>query len=183
VGASGVVALLDQRHNEAVEEIWEELRREAGILRPQPDIPHYSYHVAESYDESAVEAALRKLAASSRPFRAWTTGLGVFTTPAPVVYVAVVRSLELSRYQRWAWWEIEPSARSSLDYYRPERWVPHITLAQQGLTADNLAAAIRLLANRELHWPIEVDNIAWVDGSSPEQPLRLRLPLGKEAPD
>jgi hypothetical protein len=56
-------------------------------------------------------------------------------------------------------------------------------LAQQGLTADNLAAAIRLLANRELHWPIEVDNIAWVDGSSPEQPLRLRLPLGKEAPD
>ena len=183
MGASGVVALLDERHNQLVAEIWDRLRHEAGIPLPQPALPHFSYHVAERYKAPALETALRGLAANSKPFRAWTSGLGVFTQPVPVLYVAVVRSPELSRYQRWAWWEVHPTANGSLDYYLPERWVPHITLAQQGLTPENLAEAIRLLAGRDFHWPLDIDNISYVDGSQPEQKLRLRLMLGGEARD
>jgi 2'-5' RNA ligase len=183
VGASGVVALLDERHNEAVEQIWIKLSREAGVRRPEPALPHFSYHVAERYDVPRLGTALRGLAANSKPFRAWTSGLGVFTQPVPVLYIALVRSPELSRYQRWAWWEVHPTASGSLDYYLPERWVPHITLAQQGLTTGKLAEAVHLLAGQNFHWPIEIDNVAYVDGSQPEHKLQLKLKLGEEARD
>lgn len=182
MGASGVAALLDPEHTEAVERIWDELKREAGVPPPQPALPHFSYHVAESYDEAALELAMRGLAANSKPFRVWTSGLGIFTEPVPVLYVAVVRSLELSRYQRWTWWEVHPTASAPLDHYLPERWVPHITLAQ-GLTAEKLAAAVQVLAGRDFHWPIAVDNVVYVDGSQPEHKLRLKLTLGENARD
>jgi 2'-5' RNA ligase len=178
MGASGVASLLDEQHSEAVQAIWDELDREAGVPRPQPAFPHFSYHVAESYEEGPLEVAIRGLAQNSKPFRVWTSGLGVFTTPVPVLYVAVVRSLELSRYQRWVWWEVSPTARNGLDHYQPERWVPHITLAQQGLTAENLAQAIKVLAGKEFHWPIDIDTIAYVDGSQDRHELRLNLDMG-----
>ena len=126
---------------------------------------------------------MRGLAANSKPFRVWTSGLGLFTQPVPVLYVSLVRSPELSRYQRWTWWEVHPAASGSLDYYLPERWVPHITLAQQGLSSEKLAGAVRLLGGRDFHWPIEIDNIAYVDGTQPEHKLQLKLELGEEARD
>src|ERR1044071_8269940 len=93
----GVVTLLDDQHYARVEAIWEELGQKFDVrgMYVTP-YPHFSFQVAEQYDESACESFLRDLAARTRPFRVRTAGLGIFTVASPILYISVVRSPPLS---------------------------------------------------------------------------------------
>ena len=66
----GVVSLLDDRHYARVEAIWEELGQKFDVrgLYVTP-YPHFSFQVAEQYDESACAEFLSSLAARTKPFR------------------------------------------------------------------------------------------------------------------
>jgi 2'-5' RNA ligase len=176
MSVSGVVSLLDERHDSLVEEIWEDLYRNFR-LRLQPPIAHFSYHVAEAYDSGKLEQIVKSLTHEARPFRVRTSGLGLFTKPQTVIYVALVRDLELSRFQRWLCQEIQLTASGPLDFYRPARWVPHITLAQQGLDATNLGEIVGYLGCREFTWELEVDNIALIEPSRRGASVRFKMPL------
>jgi hypothetical protein len=46
----GVVSLLDAEHATAVHQLWAEFERELGLKTELPP-PHYSYHIAEIYQE------------------------------------------------------------------------------------------------------------------------------------
>jgi 2'-5' RNA ligase len=180
MSVSGVVSLLDERHDGLVEEIWADLYGKFG-LRLQPPIAHFSYHVAEAYDSAKLERIVRSLAEQARSFGVRTSGLGLFTKPQAVVYVALVRDLELSRFQRWLCEAIHSAASGPVDYYMPARWVPHITLAQQGLDAANLGEVVAYLGCREFAWELVVDNIALIAPSTQGAKVRFKVPLGGEA--
>ncbi len=98
----GVVSLLDGVHQQAIADLWDELEQTCGIkrLREILPYPHVSYHVAEEYDFDRLDGALTRLAATSAPFVVQTTGVGIFTGASPVLYLAVVRNPELTRYQQ-----------------------------------------------------------------------------------
>src|SRR5947209_8511347 len=84
----GVVSLLDDRHYARVEAIWEELGQKFDVRGMYVvTYPHFSFQVAEQYDDGACETALRELAARTRPFRVRTAGLGVFTVASPILYI------------------------------------------------------------------------------------------------
>src|SRR5690348_10878558 len=94
-----VVSLLDREHEARIEALWDELAREFGVdaLLSRVAIPHFSYHVAEKYDEPKLEAALRTFAHVHRPFTVRCAGLGIFTGPNPVLYIPIVRNGDLSQ--------------------------------------------------------------------------------------
>ena len=103
----GVVSLLDDQHYARVEAIWEELGQKFDVrgMYVTP-YPHFSFQVAEAYDEAACESYLRSLAARTRPFRVRTAGLGIFTVANPILYINVVRSpaiIARPRSQRRCW--------------------------------------------------------------------------------
>lgn len=171
----GVVSLLDNEHYALVESIWAELEREFGVrgIYVTP-FPHFSYQVAESYAVEAVEATLRETALSAQPFKIRTAGLGIFNVTHPVLYIPIVRSPELSALHEHLWQRLAPAANSAPEYYRPEMWMPHITLAHGDINQDKLAEIVRAFGERQFHWEINVNNLSLIYDTGTEQGLRCR---------
>jgi 2'-5' RNA ligase len=172
----GVVSLLDERHCGLVEELWAELARRFGLRGiAQTPYPHFSYQVAESYELALLEPILRRFADNSGGFNIRTTGLGVFTGPKPVLYVPVVRSTALTRFQRELWPELSRVAGGVVDYYHPENWIPHITLATDDLTPQSLCAVMGWLADRSFNWEIKINNLALIQDTADGKELRFHF--------
>ena len=176
----GVVSVLDDDHYRRVEALWAELAEALGLRRTMvTPVPHFSYHVAEQYDLEPLEAVLRTFAASTPPFRVRANGLGVFTGLRPVLYLPVVRTSDLSALHHALWHETSRYAAGIVDYYRPERWLPHITLAHGDVRPDDLAAAVRAFAARDVDWEIAIDNVSLIYDTGTRQELRFRFELGR----
>jgi 2'-5' RNA ligase len=173
----GVVTLLDDRHYARVQAIWEELEQKFGVRGMfVMQYPHFSYQVAEAYDELACESRLKELAARTRPFRVRTAGLGVFTVASPVLYVPLVRTPQLSELHRDIWDGVgHPTLSPVTHYYHPDEWAPHVTLAQGDIDPDRLAEIVRLLSRRNFHWEITVSNLAIIYDTGREQGVRCRF--------
>ena len=174
----GVVSLLDDEHYTQLEGIWQELADDFGVrgIYVTP-YPHFTYQVAEEYDVKAVETILHDRAARMRPFKIRTAGLGVFTLAHPVLYIPVVRSPELSALHQSIWDEIArtPNCDDVAVYYRPDMWMPHITLAHGDIDHEQLARIVRVLATRNFHWEMTVNNLSLIYDTGTEQGLRCRF--------
>ncbi|MDT7778194.1 MAG: hypothetical protein QOC99_706 [Acidobacteriota bacterium] len=176
----GVVSLLDDQHYARVEAIWEELGQKFDVRGMYvTTYPHFSFQVAEAYDEEACEHALRELAARMRPFRARTAGLGIFTVASPILYIPVVRSPALSDLHREIWCSVKQRVPGPVaHYYQPEEWAPHVTLAQGDIDQDKLAEIVRFLSRRNFHWEFNVTNVSIIYDTGREQGLRRRFNFG-----
>ncbi len=176
---NGVVSLLDPEHYALTEALWAELAGALGLrgVYATP-YPHFSYHVAAGYDRARLQSALQQATAGAQAFMVTTAGLGVFTGPAPVLYLPVVRTPELSAFHARLWPALEAAATGSVPYYAPPNWVPHITLGFGDLTPATLAQALTLLGGRDFNWEIHVDNLAYVDDADGQPSLAQKLFLG-----
>jgi 2'-5' RNA ligase len=174
----GIVTLLDPAHYAATEALWTELAEALGLRGVYvTPFPHFSYHVAHGYARDALAAALSQ-AAATPPFTVTTAGLAVFTGPAPVLYIPVVRTAALSAFHAALWEALEPAAAASQAYYAPDSWVPHITLGFGDLTRATLTEAVRLLGGRSFTWEIPVDHLAYIDDAGGTQSVAQRVSLG-----
>ena len=153
---NGVVSLLDSSATAQVHAIWAEMRAAHGIGEAARRVPwpHLSYHIAPRYDPVTLESGLRALARETRPLEIRATGLGIFTGPTPVLYVAVTRSPALSDLHAKAWAACDAAADDPSPLYAPNVWVPHITLAHLDVTPANLPGLIADLAGRDFAWTI-----------------------------
>lgn len=173
-----VVALLDAPHYELVEELWARMAQKFGLRGIyQTPFSHFSYQVAPHYDLTALEPVMREIAASQPPFRVRTAGLGIFTGPQPVVYLPVVRSPELTRFHAAIWPRLAAAGTGLLGYYRPESWVPHITMAFGDVSAENLGAVVTWLNEQDLDWELDVGNLSLIYNDGTRQGLKWRIPL------
>ena len=175
----GIVSLLDDEHYARVESIWEQLERELGVsgIYSTP-FPHFSYQVAEGYDTAAVEGVLQAIASRIAPFKIRTAGLGIFNVTHPVLYIPVVRSPVLSALHETLWTEIAKLATGAPEYYRPEMWMPHITLAHGDIDWDKLTDIVRALRENQFHWEATVNNLSVIYDTGTEQGLRCRFNFG-----
>src|SRR5438552_9728070 len=117
----GIVSFLDSKHNQLIEELWAELKREfivQGVyLTPYP---HFSYHVAQDYDVGKIEPVLQRITSNITTFKVRTSGLGIFTGASAVLFIPVVRSLELTQLHQELWQEISPASSGAQQYYHPD---------------------------------------------------------------
>jgi 2'-5' RNA ligase len=176
----GVVSLLDDRHYARVEAIWEELGQKFDVRGMYVvTYPHFSFQVAERYDDAACEKYLRELAARSRPFRVRTAGLGIFTVANPILYIPVIRSPALSELHGEIWRGVRQVVPGAVaHYYHPDEWAPHITLAQGDIDPDKLAEIVRTLSRRNFHWELTVNNLAVIYDTGKQQGVRCRYDFG-----
>lgn len=171
-----IISLLDERHSNLVKKIWGEIERRFGIQSLYtPPIPHFSYQVAEDYDLELLESILRESAKKIKEFRIKTTGLGIFTGEQPVIYIPIIRSPKLLQLHKILWRETQLTGRGIMDLYEPERWMPHITLAQRGLNNYNLPRILRLLSRYDLNWEITVGSISFIYDTGEKQELRFNF--------
>jgi len=161
----GIVSLLDEKHDQIVKSIWDELEAECGLkgIRETP-FPHFSWQVADGYQEEGIEDILKELAEEIKPFKINAVGVGIFsgnTGVLPVIYVPVLRQQVLNLNHRLVWKKLECCAINPKKLYHAYNWMPHITLAYKDVTAEKLNCAGKLLGFREINWKIPIDNISY----------------------
>ncbi len=157
----GIVSLLDDQHRDEIDSLWVELEREFGLRGIfATRFPHFSYHLAESFDAERLSPILTRFAQGHAPFLARATGLGIFTGPQPVLFIPIVRTPELTRLHQELWWAVAGTTVGTSDLYHPHTWVPHITLAHGGVDQAKLGCAVSQLAFQIFQWEFQVDHLA-----------------------
>ena len=144
---NGIASLLDPQANARVEAIWNDLESKCGLkgVRITP-FPHFTWQVTEGYDLPKLEKALRGFVKKTKPFVIHTDGIGLFTSEKPVAYISIFKDENLARLHAWLWELTEGLAIQPDMFYSPSRWVPHITLAYNDLTPENIGCAMQYLA-------------------------------------
>jgi 2'-5' RNA ligase len=173
----GVVSLLDEQHYARVGALWEELGQKFDVRGMYGvHYPHFSYQIADRYDDEACERFLKDVAARTRPFRVRTSGLAVFTVASPILHIPVVRSPQLSALHREIWEGVTAAVPGQVaHYYHPDEWVPHITLAHGDVDQEKLSDIMRVLCGRNFHWELTVNNLAIIYDTGKEQGVRCRF--------
>ena len=176
----GIVSLLDDKHYQLTESLWAELEKSFGVrgIYVTP-YPHFSYQVAKNYDTTQLEPILQGIAQTAREFQVRTTGVSLFTGPSPVLYIPVVRTQALSQFQQMVWNKISQTGAGVVDYYHPEKWLPHITIGFGDVRQNNLPDIIQLLSKREINWEITVNNLSYIADTGQKQELRWRFNFGR----
>lgn len=159
----GIVSLLPQPFYSQVEDLWNQLEENFGLngIRVTP-FPHFSWQGAEAYDEPALEEVLKRHAKHTTPFTVHTTGLGVFSGNQPVLFIPVVKSPQLADFHRSIWEDLAATGTIISQYYNPDNWVPHISLAYADITPEKIGAVMESLAFQTFNWEFEVNNFAYI---------------------
>lgn len=174
----GVVSLLDKGRTGAVERLWQELADLYGVRGVYvTPFPHFSYHVAATYEMEEVTAVVERVARDVAPFEVRTTGVGLFTGAHPVVYLPIVRTSHLSRLHRALWLGLEAASGGAVEHYHPDAWMPHITIGFGDIDVDSAASIARLLCGRMLDWSIPIDNLSLIYDTGEQQDMRFRYIL------
>ena len=174
-----VVSLLDKKHEQTVKELWSDLERlyEIRELAALIPFPHFSCQIAQQYNEKQLLTRLENIAHQTVPFHVMTSGLSMFTGSHPVLFIPVVRTMELSLLHQNLWQELSPLGKGVSLYYSQERWLPHITLAEHDLDQQKVAQIISLLSQRDFFWNIVIDNLAVLWDTGTAQEVRYRFTL------
>jgi 2'-5' RNA ligase len=175
----GVVALLDGQNHQRVQDLWVEFKQEVGIQGySRAPVPHFSFHVAERYNLEKVAEVLEKVCAHTAPFTVRTNGLGIFTGELPVLYIPVIRSPLLTNLHQHLWEPLSAAATGVANYYNPDEWRAHITLAYGDMNHDQMVQVIRAISDRSFSWQVKVDTLALLSSlEEPENTIVLRIPL------
>jgi 2'-5' RNA ligase len=159
----GIVSLLDDQHTELVEKLWAEMTLRFGVSNPAATfVPHFSYHVAEGYDQDSLADILERVAGETAVFPIQTAGIAIFPGAESVIYIPVARNLALTQLHERVWTAVNPICQGSVAYYAPSGWFPHVTLAHGDIPPDNLGPIVAWLHAQNITWTISVDNFALV---------------------
>ncbi|MDB5034750.1 MAG: hypothetical protein JWQ98_1991 [Chlorobi bacterium] len=172
---NAVITLLDEEFQHRLRKIWSGLRRDVGGTGvATTPFPHFSYQIAERYDVDYVSAILARVAAGQRPFAVRTTGLGIFTGNLPVLFLSLVKSIELIRLHEEIWEELRGDGTDLSDLYRPDRWTPHITLYRGSPDNQRLPDIVRVLSGEDFTGEIIVNNLSLIFRNEGEKGIRAR---------
>lgn len=175
----GLVSLLPEPFYQQVEGIWQTLESEAGLhgIRVTP-YPHFSWQIAEDYDLERLQPIVERIASQTRPFAVRTSGIGLFSGEQPVIYIALVKTLELMRFHSMVWDSILGTSSAASPYYSPGNWVPHISLAYGDVTIENIGKTMKNLAFQSYAWEMQIDNFAYIyEPQGTIGQIRLRIPF------
>lgn len=156
----GVVTLLPEPFYKQVQDIWDELEAHFDLrgVRITP-FPHFSWQVVQHYDPILLVDRLNQLTHQLHSFKIRTTGLGLFTSEHPTLFIPVVKSPQLVAFQEQVWLALEGTA-SNLD--APDALVPHITLAFADLPREKAGLVMEWLSKDGFNWEMQVDNLTYI---------------------
>ncbi len=156
-----IISKLDPESATTVNKLWRTLCDACGLtaIYNMP-LPHLTWMVAEDLAIKKSTPILSQITEEATTLTLHTFGLGVFTGEKPVLYLPVVKSIEMISLHEKIWDQVFPFSKDQKLYYSPDLWVPHITLAINDLTEENLACAINAIAFDTIENFIRIDNLA-----------------------
>jgi 2'-5' RNA ligase len=155
-----ITSLLNPRNAMRINRIVKGLETKFGLddVQETPD-PHLTYLLTGTRRLNELKAMLQEVAATTPPFSAFTTGLGVFPGANPVIYIPVLRSNDLNLLHQRVLDVTAPLCRAGT-YYTPDLWLPHISLALHDTTPDLLGPVLRHLNQETYNLRLNINNLA-----------------------
>jgi len=156
----GLISQLPPPYYEAVKKIWSDLDCRFGIkfVWHNP-IPHFSWQIAENHDNNAIVPLLDSFSKEHKPFYIETQGLARFDGEETVLFIKIVPEKQVVEMHKKLWELLLAHSQTVSILYSPKTWIPHITLASQGLTEATMREIKQFLAPEPFLWRIRVDNI------------------------
>ncbi|WP_400190219.1 2'-5' RNA ligase family protein [Hymenobacter sp. B81] len=156
-----ITSLLNPQNAARINGIIHSLETEFGLddVQATPD-PHITYLLAGSMQPEMLKQVLAEVAATTAPFAAYTTGLGLFPGPNPVIYIPVLRSDDLNRLHHRLLSAAAPLCQRTDRYSQPDLWLPHISLALHDTTPDLLGPVLQYLNEQTFNLQLRISNLA-----------------------
>lgn len=161
-----------------VREAWDALEERTGLrgIRKVP-FPHVTLFGCEGISHADLEPMVEEVTLATPPLQLRTVGFGLFLRPQPVCYAPIIRSPQLADLHLRLWNRAGVLGGRLFGLYAPNRWVPHLSLAQGDLAQGQLAAVVEVLAALDLELEFEVRNLTIYDWVGPRYEPRERFPL------
>ncbi len=168
-----LVTTLPKPYEDQVLALWDELEAKFGLkyVRMTP-IPHFTWHLGETYQLEKVESILDRLSAGIQPFEVSVRGAESFISHAPVVFLKIHQDPNLLRLHSAIWQSLLPYTTEPEQLYNSAMWQPHITLALQDLDWDALGSVLDFLATQDLNWRFLADHFS-ILSKEPDQGIVL----------
>jgi 2'-5' RNA ligase len=174
--------LLDTAARERVEALLDEMSERFGVGRGFPGgVPHVTFHLSERDTEPGAAAVVESVAKSTLPFRLYSAGLGAFAGPSgPILHLSVARAPAAATLAERLGQELSAAGFPGTDpYYTPERWIPHITIAQQNLDGADLPGLLAWLVEQRLAMEIAISELSIARESPTGVEILASFPLGR----
>jgi hypothetical protein len=156
-----IISEIDSQSSQKVSKLWQTLNQTCGLeaIYTIPT-PHFTWLVAEDLDIAPVKSKLFALQQQRLRLNTHTFGLGIFAGGSPVLYLPLVKSLEMIHLHEKIWDDLLPFCKDVNLYYSPPMWLPHITLALKDLNRKNLACAVNQMAFEPIELSITMKSLA-----------------------
>ncbi len=156
-----ITSLLSRPHVLRINAIIKRLEEKFGLDDVQATLdPHLTYQLAGVRKLSSLKAVLQEVAATTKPFPAFTTGLGVFPGAQPVIYIPVLRSNSLNALHHRILAATAPLCLRTDKFSGADCWLPHISLALHDTTPDLLGPVLSYLNQETYNLKISIDNLS-----------------------
>lgn len=159
-----LLSILPEPFYSEISELWEKLENKFDVKFIQNSVPfpHFTWNVAEEYLIKDKLEYFRKGFKKVDSFVVKTSGIGVFTGDKKVLYIPIKPTEELLNYHEYIWNLCEINKTQMNEYYSPENWFPHITLAVEDIKTENIGKVVEFLADTKFKYEIKIDNITSV---------------------
>ncbi|TDN40449.1 2'-5' RNA ligase family protein [Hymenobacter sp. UV11] len=156
-----ITSLLPSPASDHINALIKSLETEFGLTDVQatPE-PHLTYQIVEPTNMETLKAALRDIAATTPPFIAHTTGLGMFPGDSPVIYIPVLRSDALNELHHQIFNIAGPLCSRTDKFSAPDLWLPHVSLALHDTTPELLGPVLQFLNNQTFNLELAINNLA-----------------------
>lgn len=137
--------------------------------------PHVSLAVARDIDMTALPDALNGIAEHA-PAELTFASVGAFPTAEGVVFLAPVVTAELLRWHAEVWRVFIAHAQEPWQYYAPDQWSPHMTMAY-GLNKRDMMSALDYLLGMPLPLAAQLSALVIVNATPTQVHEIWRAPL------
>ena len=158
-----IATLLDLASEEIIRSLWNRFEVRCGLTGIKDmNLPHFSWMSADSFLFEPVQEVLDEIAKEAQPITVRSAGLGIFSGPAPIVYVELVKDMSLLQFHQQIWDRLRPYAIVPNLHYDPKRWIPHITLAYHEVDSNRLGCALKDIAYQQCEFEFVVNHAALI---------------------
>lgn len=156
-----IISEINSRSSEKVTQIWHGLCKACGLeeIYTLPT-PHFSWLVAGGMDLAQAKSKVASMITRVPEIRTYTSGLGIFSGILPVLFLPMVKTMDMINLHQEIWDQVGPHCSKVNMYYSPSLWMPHITLALKDLDKEKLACAVNAYAFEQLELSVTMTSLA-----------------------
>jgi 2'-5' RNA ligase len=156
-----IVSVLENKLYKDVRKIWKLFEKTYGSVGVQIfSHPHITFQGGKTDNPRQLKEDFQKTVSKIHPFEIEVSGIAHFDKK--VIYLKVEKTNGLIELNKLINQFLKSHCTGLLEYFTPENWIPHITLAIDDLTEENFEKAWNQLKHSKSKFKQKLHNICIV---------------------